>query len=55
MRALEPFHSFRYLFEHAFRFTEREGENKDRFARTLGDVAGRRVTYDDHMGKQAYY
>jgi hypothetical protein len=30
----------------------REGEDKDRFAKALGNVAGRRVTYDELTGKQ---
>jgi hypothetical protein len=33
------------------RFNEREGENKDRFAKTLGNVAGRRLAYDVLTGK----
>jgi hypothetical protein len=37
--------------EGAFRFNEREGEDKDRLAKTLGSVAGRRLTYDDLTGK----
>jgi hypothetical protein len=43
--SVEPNHLFRYLDEQAFRFNEREGEDKDRFAKTLGSVAGRRLTY----------
>ena len=35
----------------ASRFNEREGEDKDRFAKTLGSVAGRRLTYDELTGK----
>jgi transposase-like protein len=49
--SVEPFHLFRYLDEQSFRFNEREGEDKDRFAKALGSVAGRRVTYDELTGK----
>jgi hypothetical protein len=37
--------------EEAFRFNERDGKDADRFAKTLGGVAGRRVTYDELTGK----
>ncbi len=49
--AVEPFHLFRYLDEQAFRFNEREGEDKDRFAKTLAAINGRRVTYSELTGK----
>jgi len=32
---------------------EREGVDKDRFAKTLGSVAGRRLIYDELAGKIA--
>lgn len=47
----EPFHLFRYLDEQAFRFNERGGKDADRFSKTLGSVAGRRLTYDELTGK----
>jgi hypothetical protein len=34
-------------------FNEREGEDRDRFAETLGSVAGRRLTYEELTGKTA--
>jgi hypothetical protein len=46
-------HLFRYLDEQSFRFNEREGEDKDRLAKTLGGVVGRRLTYDELTGKTA--
>ena len=49
--SVEPYHLFRYLDEQAFRFNERGGEDKDRFAKTLGAVSGRRLTYDELTGK----
>jgi ISXO2-like transposase domain len=51
--SVEPYHLFRYLDEQAFRFNERESKDKDRFARTLKRVAGKRLTYDELTGKQA--
>jgi transposase-like protein len=49
--SVEPFHLFRYLDEQSFRFNERDGEDADRFAKALGSVAGRRLTYDGLTGK----
>jgi transposase-like protein len=49
--SVEPFHLFRYLDEQAFRFNERAGNDADRFARTLGAVVGKRVTYDALIGR----
>ncbi len=51
--SVEPFHLFRYLDEQAFRFNEREGEDSDRFAKTLGSVSGRRLTYSELIGETA--
>jgi transposase-like protein len=48
--SVEPFHLFRYLDEQGFRFNERDGEDKDRFAKALGTVSGRRITYDELTG-----
>jgi hypothetical protein len=50
--SVKPYHLYRYLDEQAFRFNERDGEDKDRFAKALGDVAGRRATYDELTGRQ---
>lgn len=49
--SVEPYHLFRYLDEQAFRFNERDGEDRDRFAKTLEAVSGRRVTYSGLTGK----
>ena len=48
--SVEPYPLFHYLDEQAFRFNERGGEDRDRFAKTLGSVAGRRLTYDELTG-----
>jgi transposase-like protein len=50
--SVEPFHLFRYLDEQAFRFNERKGTDADRFTLTLGNVAGRRLTYKKLTGKE---
>ena len=49
--SVEPFHLFRYLDEQAFRFNERGGTDADRFASTLSQVVGRRVTYGELTGR----
>jgi transposase-like protein len=51
--SVEPYHLFRYLDEQAFRFNERGDKDKDRFAKTLEQIAGRRLTYDKLTGKSA--
>lgn len=48
--SVEPFHLFRYLDEQAFRFNEREGNDADRFVRTLRQIVGRRVMFDQLTG-----
>lgn len=48
--SVEPFHLFRYLDEQAFRFNERTDNDATRFAKTLGQIAGRRVTYEMLIG-----
>ncbi len=39
--------------EQVSRFNKRVGEDKDRFAKTFGRVAGRRLTYDELTGRAA--
>ncbi len=53
--SVEPFHLFRYLDEEAFRYNERKHEDGDRgrFLDTLSTVAGRRVMYQELIGKAA--
>lgn len=48
-----PFHLFRYLDEQAFRFNSRHGKDGDRFRQVLGSVAGKRLTYEKLIGKEA--
>jgi len=49
--SVEPFHLFRYLDEQAFRYNNRKADDGSRFARTLSQIVGRRVTYKQLTGK----
>jgi len=49
--SVEPFHLFRYVDEQAFRYNHRNGNDGDRFKTALGNIAGRRLTYDEVRGK----
>ena len=49
--SVEPFHLFRYLDEQAFRFNERTDDDATRFAKTLSQIAGRRLTFDKLTGR----
>ena len=42
---VEPFHLFRYVDEEAFRFNTRKAPDGQRFARLVGQVTGKRLTY----------
>jgi hypothetical protein len=50
---VDPEHLTRYLDEQTFRFNNRHADDAGRFAKTLGRVAGRRLTYDELTGKTA--
>jgi transposase-like protein len=50
--SIEPFHTFRYIDEQAFRFNTREGNDADRFLSALSGVVGKRLTYKALTGKQ---
>jgi transposase-like protein len=49
--SVEPFHLFRYLDEQAFRYNERKKDDRGRFAQTLSQIVGRRLTYKELTGK----
>lgn len=49
--SVEPFHLFRYLDEQAFRFNEREGNDRTRFLKTMQGTSGRHLTYKELTGK----
>lgn len=48
--SVEPFHLFRYLDEQAFRFNERSDNDGARFSKTLQQIVGRRLTYEQLIG-----
>ena len=48
--SVEPFHLGRYLAEQTFRFNERKGNDKDRFLKAVGMIAGKRLTYEELIG-----
>jgi transposase-like protein len=49
--SVEPFHLFRYVDEQAFRFNNRKTTDGARFVEALGNVTGRRLTYQHLIGK----
>jgi transposase-like protein len=50
--AVEPFHLSRYVDEQVFRFNNRKNKNDaDRFALAMSQVAGKRLTYSELIGK----
>jgi transposase-like protein len=49
--SVEPFHLFRYLDEQTFRFNARHTTDADRFVQLCSNVAGRRLTWDQLLGR----
>jgi len=50
--SVEPFHLFRYLDEQSFRYNNRKGLNDgERFSIVLSQIAGKRLTYQELIGK----
>jgi transposase-like protein len=49
--SVEPFHLSRYLDEQAFRFNEREENDKGRFLKAISSVFGKRLTFSELTGK----
>jgi hypothetical protein len=50
---VEPFHSFRYLDEQAYRYNNRQEMNDfDRFKLACSQIVGKRLTWDGLTGKQ---
>ena len=52
--SIEPFHLFRYLDEHVFRFNTRKATDAERFKALGTFLAGRRLTYKQLTGKVGY-
>lgn len=50
--SVEPFHLFRYLDEHAFRYNNRKTNDAGRFIDVMNGVTGKRVTYKKLTGKE---
>jgi transposase-like protein len=52
--SVEPYHLFRYVDEQAFRFNNRKDMNDgERFNLVLGQLAGKRLTWNELTGKDA--
>ena len=50
--SMEPYHLFRYVDEQAFRFNNRKEMNDgDRFSLAVSQIIGKRLTYDQLIGK----
>ena len=49
--SVEPFHLFRYIDEQAYRFNERKATDAERFDAVMKQVLGRRLTYQELIGK----
>jgi hypothetical protein len=49
--SVEPYHLHRYVEEQAFRYNERFGKDGDRFVAVLRGIVGRRITYQQLIGK----
>jgi transposase-like protein len=50
--SVEPFHLFRYLDEQAYRYNTRKANDAKRFIGVLNGVTGKRVTYQNLIGKE---
>jgi hypothetical protein len=48
--SVDPFHLFRYLDEQCFRFNKRRLTDAERFVIVLGQMIGRRLTYNELTG-----
>ena len=50
--SVEPMHLQRYVTEQVFRFNTRKGDDASRFERVLSQIAGRRLTYSELVGRE---
>src|SRR5580658_2507422 len=48
--SVEPYHLFRYVDEQAFRFNNRKLTDSERFDCVMGQIVGKRLTYDELIG-----
>lgn len=51
--SVEPYHLHRYLDEQTFRYNERKQDDAGRFRLALSQIVGKRLTYDELIGKAA--
>ena len=49
--SVEPFHLFRYLDEHSFRYNRKDVDDHGRFMLALSQITGKRLTYEHLTGK----
>jgi len=49
--SVEPFHLQAYADEQCFRFNERKGTDAERFCKVMKQIAGKRLTFDELIGK----
>ena len=49
--SVEPYHLFRYIDAETFRFNERKVTDAERFATVMKQIVGKRLTYDELIGK----
>jgi transposase-like protein len=52
--SVDPFHMFRYLDEQTFRFNHRKENDGFRFAHVVGTIMGKRLTYNNLIGKKRF-
>jgi transposase-like protein len=48
--SVEPYHLPKYIDEQVFRFNERKTKDKDRFLKAIGNIAGKRLKYNELIG-----
>ena len=52
--SVEPFHLFRYLDEQSFRFNTRKDNDQGRFMSAMSMIQGKRVTYEQLLGRTTW-
>lgn len=53
--SVEPFHLFRYLDEQSFRFNTRKDNDQGRFMSAVSSVSGKRVMYEQLIGRTTWH
>jgi hypothetical protein len=52
--SVEPFHLFRYFDEQSFRFNTRKSNDQGRFMGAMSSIVGKRVTYEQLLGRATW-